>query len=135
MNETMKQVEDWKKTAEGLLENTWSRKLSMFRLFLRSKIADGDPLGLRAEFGITNSELSTLLRDALGETYTALEVSEKIGRSKVWIHRWSKIKNVGVRREADGVYIYTESDVDTLRAVETTRGRKKEDEKIKVLKH
>jgi hypothetical protein len=135
MNETMKEIEDWKKTAEEILENNWNRKISMFRLYLRSKIADGDPLGLRAEFGITNSELSTLLRDALGETYTALEVSEKIGRSKVWIHRWSKLKNVGVRREADGVYIYTESDVDTLRAVETTRGRKKEDEKIKVLKH
>lgn len=135
MNETMKEIEDWKKTAEAILENNWNRKISMFRLYLRSKIADGDPLGLRAEFGITNSELSTLLRDALGETYTALEVSEKIGRSKVWIHRWSKLKNVGVRREADGVYIYTESDVDTLRAVETTRGRKKEDEKIKVLKH
>ena len=60
-----------------------------------------------------------LVQDAVGDSYTALEVSQKIGRSKVWIHRWGKTINVGRKREADGVYVYTESEVTKLRTVET----------------
>ena len=135
MIETIKEFSAWEKTADKLTNESQVDYLRRFRLCLLSKIADGDPLGLKNDFGLDDKELYTMLKDALGEKYTALEVSEKIGRSKVWIHRWSKIKNVGTRRDADGVYVYTESDVETLRGIETTRGRKKEDEKIKILKH
>ena len=91
----------------------------MFRTYLRSKIVDGDPLNIKSDLQIDDNTFETLVQDAVGDSYTALEVSKKIGRSKVWIHRWGKLINVGRKREADGVYVYTESEVTKLRTVET----------------
>ena len=52
---------------------------------LRNKITTGDPLGLCAELGVSQTEMAALVRDAVGGQYTALEASAIVGKSKVWV--------------------------------------------------